>query len=133
MGCARTDGSVWPEGGGILLKLAPNEYIVAGSGIVIEFEKATENQIKSQALGEDGFAQAGGKGDKVISDGVISDKVMWKGERCGIGSVDEVKVNEDGTLSYIRRLNGDQDHQGRHVRISVGDFQILHVKLYEYK
>lgn len=127
------DGSVWPEGGGVLLRLAPNEYIVAGSGIVIKFEKATENQAKVQALGEDGFAQAGGKGDKVISDGVISDKVMWKGERCGIGSVDEVKVNEDGTLSYIRRLNGDQDHQGRHVRISVGDFQILHVKLYEYK
>ena len=89
---------------------------------------STENQIKSQALGEDGFAQAGGKGDKVISD-----KVMWKGARCGIGSVDEVKVDEDGTFSYIRRLNGDQDHQGRHVRISVGEFQILHVKLYEYK
>ncbi len=123
-----TDGSVWPEGGGVLLRLAPNEYIVAGSGIVIEFEKATENQAKVRALGEDGFAQAGGKGD-----GVISDKVMWKGARCGIGSVDEVKVNKDGTLSYIRRLNGDQDHQGRHVRISVGDFQILHVKLYEYK
>lgn len=59
-------------------------------------------------MAEDGFAQTGGKGD-----GVISDKVMWKGARCGIGSVDEVKVNEDGTLSYIRRLNGDQDHQGR--------------------
>ncbi|MDE8697843.1 DUF5597 domain-containing protein, partial [Bacteroides cellulosilyticus] len=81
-------------------------------GIVIEFEKATENQAKVRALGEDGFAQAGGKGE-----GVISDKVMWKGARCDIGSVDEVKVNEDGTLSYIRRLNGDQDHQGRHVRI----------------
>jgi hypothetical protein len=122
------DGSTWPEGGGILLRLAPNEYIVAGSGIVIEFEKTTENQTKAQALGEDGFAQAGGKGKKVTSD-----KVTWKGARCGIGSVDEVKVNEDGTFSYIRRLNGDQDHQGRHVRISVGDFRILHVKLYEYK
>lgn len=122
------DGSTWPEGGGILLRLAPNEYIVAGSGIVIEFEKTTENQTKAQALGEDGFAQTGGKGEKVISD-----KVTWKGARCGIGSVDEVKVNEDGTFSYIRRLNGDQDHQGRHVRISVGDFRILHVKLYEYK
>ena len=122
------DGSTWPEGGGILLRLAPNEYIVAGSGIVIEFEKTTEKQAKAQALGEDGFAQAGGKGEKVTSD-----KVTWKGARCGIGSVDEVKVNEDGTFSYIRRLNGDQDHQGRHVRISVGDFRILHVKLYEYK
>lgn len=127
------DGSTWPEGGGILLKLAPNEYIVAGSGIVIEFEKATENQTKVQALGEDGFAQAGRKGEKVISDGVVSDKQVWKGPRCGIGSVDEVKVNKDSTFSYIRRLNGDQDHQGRHVRISVGDFRILHVKLYEYK
>ncbi len=52
---------------------------------------------------------------------------------CGIGSVDEVEVNPDGTFSYIRRLNGDQDHQGRHVRISVGDYKVLHVKLYEYR
>lgn len=120
------DGSTWPEGGGILLKLAPDEYIVAGSGIVIEFEKATEQQDRVQTLGEDGFAQTGGEREKT------GDKVMWKGSRCGIGSVDEVKVNPDGTLNYIRRLNGDQDHQGRHVRISVGQFSILHVKLYEY-
>lgn len=53
--------------------------------------------------------------------------------RAGIGSVDEVNVNKDGSLKYIRRLNGDQDHQGRHVRIPVGEFSILHVKLYEYK
>ncbi|WP_297677215.1 DUF5597 domain-containing protein [uncultured Bacteroides sp.] len=122
------DGSAWPEGGGILLRLAPNEYIVAGSGIVIEFEKVSENQGKMQALGEDGFAQAGGKNGETANR-----KAEWKGARCGIGHVDEVQVNEDGTLSYIRRLNGDQDHQGRHVRISTGDFRILHVKLYEYK
>lgn len=122
------DGSAWPEGGGILLRLAPNEYIVAGSGIVIEFEKVSENQGKMQALGEDGFAQAGGKNGETANG-----KAKWKGARCGIGHVDEVQVNEDGTLSYIRRLNGDQDHQGRHVRISTGDFRILHVKLYEYK
>lgn len=122
------DGSTWPEGGGILLRLAPNEYIVAGSGIVIEFEKVSENQGKMQALGEDVFAQAGGKNGETANR-----KAEWKGARCGIGHVDEVQVNEDGTLSYIRRLNGDQDHQGRHVRISTGDFRILHVKLYEYK
>ena len=59
---------------------------------------------------------------------------VWEGGmRAGIGSVDEVNVNEDGSLKYIRRLNGDQDHQGRHVRIPVGEFSILHVKLYEYK
>ena len=32
-----TNGSIWPEGGGILLKLSKNEYVVAGSGIVLEF------------------------------------------------------------------------------------------------
>jgi len=31
-----------------------------------------------------------------------------------------------------RRMNGDQDHQGRHVRIPVGDYSIQHVKLYTY-
>lgn len=121
------DGSVWPEGGGILLRLAPNEYIVAGSGIVLEFKKQGENQVKSSpALGEDGFVSVGGKEQK-------QDNTWHGNKRAGIGSVDEISVNEDGSFNYIRRLNGDQDHQGRHVRIPVGEFSILHVKLYEYK
>ncbi|WP_418697988.1 DUF5597 domain-containing protein [Bacteroides sp.] len=124
-----TNGSVWPEGGGILLKLARNEYLVAGSGLVVEFAKTTEKKAaEAKTLGEDGFAQKGDGTDKVKND-----KMKWQGARCGIGSVDEVQVMEDGSLGYIRRLNGDQDHQGRHVRISVGECSILHVKLYEYK
>lgn len=121
------DGSVWAEGGGILLRLARNEYIVAGSGIVLEFKKENEDKVKvTQTLGEDGFVSVGGKAQKQES--------VWQGGmRAGIGFVDEVSVNEDGSLKYIRRLNGDQDHQGRHVRISVGEFSILHVKLYDYK
>lgn len=123
------NGSVWPEGGGILLKLARNEYLVAGSGLVVEFAKTTEKKAaETKALGEDGFVQKGDRTDKAKND-----KMKWQGARCGIGSVDEVQVMEDGSFGYIRRLNGDQDHQGRHVRISVGDFSILHVKLYEYK
>lgn len=53
-----TNGSIWPEGGGILLKLSKNEYIVAGSGIVLEFAKTSEKQTieKQKQLGEDGFA-----------------------------------------------------------------------------
>ena len=43
-----------------------------------------------------------------------------------------VAIQPDGSLRYLRRENGDQDHQGRHARISVGDYKILHVKLYEY-
>lgn len=99
-----TDGSEWPEGGGIIIRLNDNEYIVAGNGIVVEFKTLDE-------MKED-----------------VSPRT-----RCGIGSVDEVKVLPDGSFSYLRRLNGDQDHQGRHVRISVGDYKVLHVRLYEYR
>jgi hypothetical protein len=35
-------------------------------------------------------------------------------------------------LNIVRHLNGDQTHQGRHVRIPVGFFQIQHFKLYRY-
>lgn len=144
-----TDGSTWPEGGGILLKLAKDEYIVAGSGIVVEFAKSTEkkNADAAKALGEDGFVQAGKDSGELRKDGGelrkdakgfrIANREQatrtWSGSRCGIGFVDEVSVLSDGNLKYIRRLNGDQDHQGRHVRISVGEFRILHVKLYEYR
>ena len=120
-----TDGSVWPEGGGILIKLNTNEYLIAGSGIVITFEKESDNYTPTQNLGEDGFVNAGDSIFKVAK---------WNGEtRTGIASVDEVSISSDGNIKYLRRMNGDQDHQGRHVRIPVGKFAILHVKLYEYK
>ncbi|MDR0749835.1 MAG: DUF5597 domain-containing protein [Tannerellaceae bacterium] len=121
------NGTPWPEGGGILLKLNRNEYLVAGSGIVIEFEHRNEkNAVPPQPLGEDGFTANGENKDRRKAE-------MWSGLRAGIGSVDEVAINGDASFRYIRRLNGDQDHQGRHVRIPSGQFSILHVKLYEYK
>ncbi len=123
------DGSTWAEGGGILLKIAPYEYIVAGSGLVVEFKDITEKKAQKLLLGEDGFAQSG-SGSSHVSQAIIP---KWKGKRIGIGSVDEVRVNKDRTLTSFRRLNGDQTHQGRHVRIPVGEFSILHVKLYEYQ
>ncbi len=121
-----TDGSVWPETGGLILRLAKDEYIIAGSGIVVEFKKNEENKISEvKELGEDGFASAGGNTQK---------QTAWQGSaRVGIGPVDEITINEDGTFSYVRRLNGDQTHQGRHVRIGVDEFSILHVRLYEYR
>lgn len=80
----------------------------------------------SPALGEDGFASVGGKASKTEN--------SWQGGmRAGIGSVDEVNVNEDGSLKYIRLPEWRSGPSGRHVRIPVGEFSILHVKLYEYK
>lgn len=123
-----TDGSTWREGGGIIIRLAKNDYIIAGSGIVVVFQKTTEKeQEESKSLGEDGFADSG-KDQQNISNRLPS----FKGKRMGIGTVDQVNVNLDGSMKYIRRENGDQDHQGRHVRISVDDYKILHVRLYEY-
>lgn len=121
-----TDGSTWPEGGGLIIRLDKFEYIIAGSGIVIEFKDPEEIKgIVEKRLGEDGFVAAGGSSTA---------KETWNGnKRIGIGSVDEVSIDENGDMKYLRRMNGDQDHQGRHVRIGVDDFSILHVKLYEYR
>ena len=57
----------------------------------------------------------------------------FTGSRLGLLSVDEVCIDEQGQMHYLRRDNGDQSHQGRHARISVGDWKILHIQLYEYK
>lgn len=84
----------WPESGALIIELAPKEYLVAGTGVVITFD--------------------GGEGKNI-----------------GIGYIDEVEMR-DGKMIPLRRLNGDQDHQGRHLRIPVGDWSIQHVKLYEY-
>lgn len=124
-----TDGSIWPEGGAILQKMADNEYLLAGTGVVVAFasdyEKTREQQ---QVLGEDGFVAAGTQdsGFKIQDSG-------FNGSRKGIASVDEVSIDQQGRMRYLRRLNGDQDHQGRHVRIACGEWKILHVRLYDYK
>ena len=50
----------------------------------------------------------------------------------GLLSVDEGKYM-NGQWIAGRRLNGDQTHQGRHVRLNTGKFDIQRVKLYRYK
>lgn len=123
-----TSGQPWQEGGAVVVRLADDEYIIAGSGVVVSFQTKTEKQQENAvSTGEDGFALSGsgrtGKNDN--GNGFI-------GSRLGIGYVDEVEVEPGGRLRYVRRDNGDQSHQGRHARISVGEYKILHVKLYEY-
>ncbi len=121
-----TDGSTWPEGGAMLLRLGKFDYLLVGSGVVVDFKTSTEKmQTEQKQLGEDGFAEAGG------NVGQRADK-NFKGKRLGLLSVDEVKINGDGKMQYVRRHNGDQTHQGRHARIGVGEWKLLHIKLYEY-
>ncbi len=124
-----TNGSTWPEGGAILMKLADNEYLLAGTGVVVTFASDYEKtHDRQQVLGEDGFLTAGSTSS--ISHLPSS---IFNGPRKGIASVDEVSIDKQGQMNYLRRLNGDQDHQGRHVRIACGKWKILHVKLYDYR
>jgi beta-galactosidase GanA len=52
--------------------------------------------------------------------------------QAGILSVEEGRF-VNGNWTHIRWLNGDQTHQGRHVRIEPGHFGVRRVKLYTYK
>ena len=94
--------AVWPEMACIILRLAKEDYLVIGSGVVVTFSPA-ESSASWQ------------KGDK----------------RIGLAKCEEVEI-VDGRQQIVRHLNGDQTHQGRHIRIPVGAFQIQHFKLYRY-
>ena len=120
-----TDGTPWPDTGGLIIRLSPMDYIVAGTGLVLTFEPAgTAASGTTPLLGEDGFLLTG-------TDTAASAAPSSAG-RIGLASVEEVSVAPDGTLTRLRTLNGDETHQGRHVRIGVDDFKILHVTLYPY-
>ncbi len=54
------------------------------------------------------------------------------GPQVGLLSVEEGHF-VDGKWTHLRWLNGDQTHQGRHVRLEPGRFTILRVKLYQYR
>ena len=120
-----TDGSTWLEGGAMIVRLGKFDYLLAGSGVVVDFKTRTEKQQEQQKkLGEDGFAEAGNNSKSTAS--------KFSGSRLGLLAVDEVSIDSQGQMQYLRRHNGDQSHQGRHARISVGEWKILHIRLYEY-
>ncbi|MFL6208567.1 MAG: DUF5597 domain-containing protein [Pyrinomonadaceae bacterium] len=82
--------------GGLVIANAPDEFIFAGTGLVVTFE--------ADAPGE---------------------------PNVGILSAQEGKyVNGEWTPG--RWLNGDQTHQGRHLRLAPGKFDIQRIKLYRY-
>lgn len=75
-----------------------------------------------------------GKGEFIVAGTgvVISFKAAGSSsQNIGIGFIDEVKI-ANGKIIPTKRLNGDEDHQGRHLRIPVGTWSIQHIKLYEY-
>ena len=51
----------------------------------------------------------------------------------GIDVAEEGVFDEKGKWFAGRRLNGDQTHQGRHIRLPPGQFQIQQVRFYRYR
>jgi hypothetical protein len=78
------------------------------------------------AIGTDEFIFAG-TGLTVTFESDKSDNPL-----VGILSAEEGKF-EDGQWRSGRRLNGDQTHQGRHMRLVPGKFGIQRIKLYRYR
>lgn len=70
----------------------------------------------------------------IAGSGVIVTFASVDAERpiAGIESIDE-GVFKKGVWTPGRRLNGDQSHQGRHVRLPYGTFGIQRVRLYQYR
>ena len=92
----------WPEAACIILRLGKEDYLVIGSGVVVTYTDAKAGKSWK-------------KGDK----------------RIGLAKCESVNI-QDGEMQVVRHLSGDQTHQGRHVRIPVGQFDIQHFRLYRY-
>lgn len=93
---------IWPEAACMIIRLGEMDYLVIGSDVVLTFSPA----------------ECGDKwesGDSVI----------------GLLSCEEVEII-DSDFKILRHLNGDQTHQGRHVRIPHGVFSMQRVRLYKY-
>jgi hypothetical protein len=89
--------AVWPKAAGIVIATGPDEFVIAGTGVIVTFAPA--GQTKAQA---------------------------------GIVSIDE-GIYSDGKWIPGRRLNGDESHQGRQLRIPLGQFGIQRIQLYCYQ
>ncbi|MGH7993493.1 MAG: DUF5597 domain-containing protein, partial [Limisphaerales bacterium] len=86
----------WPRFGGLIISTGPDEYFIAGEGIIVTFAPNSP-------------------GDPIA----------------GIASIDEGTL-VNGRWIAGRRLNGDEDHQGRHLRLPPGQSGIQRVRLYRY-
>jgi beta-galactosidase GanA len=95
----RDPAAPWPRAAGLVVATGPDEFVVAGSGVIFTFA-------------------ADARGDPAQTVGLLS--------------VDEGSYQR-GVFVVRRRLNGDETHQGRHVRIPAGSFAIQRVKLYRYR
>ena len=111
---------------------APQRLILNGCALNVTFDKAADAGAPQPLTG--GLVIATGPDEFLIAGTAmtITFELDQPGPTLvGLLSVDEGKF-VNGEWKAGRRLNGDQTHQGRHVRISAGKFEIQKVKLYRY-
>ncbi|KAF2516737.1 GH35 family beta-galactosidase [Flavobacterium foetidum] len=63
---------------------------------------------------------------------VVTFKSLKENLNAGILKTDQGRFENEKWRTF-RHFNGDQTHQGRHLRISVGDYEIQKIKLYSYE
>ena len=102
---ALADGAVAATGGAVPASLPPG-------GLVI-------------ATGRDEFLFAG-------AGLTVTFASARSGDRVGLLNVEEVGF-DSGRPTHVRWLNGDETHQGRHVRLEPGRFSVQRVRLYRYR
>jgi len=87
--------AVWDATSAIIIQTSDDDFIIGGTGVVINFSST----------------------DTTLNAGIAHD---------------EKGLFENETWKPILVLNGDQTHQGRHVRMELGDWEIQRFKLYQY-
>ncbi|WP_318310135.1 DUF5597 domain-containing protein [Flagellimonas crocea] len=70
----------------------------------------------------------------IAGTGIVVTFKNWKKRDRTVGILkNEEGFFEDSEWKVLRHLNGDQTHQGRHIRISHGQYSIQRIELYEYE
>jgi hypothetical protein len=102
-----SEALTWPRAGGIIISTEPDSFVIAGNGIIVTFtlEPPMEGKV-----------------------GILS--IREKSDPHTLGGHKPSK--ESGWIDG-RWMNGDQSHQGRHLRLPLGTFSIQSIELYPYQ
>jgi hypothetical protein len=128
----------------------PKHLIINDLSLFVSFETVMPPALAAAVIGEDGMDAnarngvipagaiilATGPDEFVI--GGIGVTVTFSPAKAGpsvigILSAEEGGYDAQGKWQHLRWLNGDQTHQGRHIRLEPGRFSIQRVRLYRYQ
>jgi len=113
----------------------PQTMRVAGYEITVGFLDPWTTKDKQVIASHGGLIIRDGDDFWIAGQGMV---VTFRGVEgsaplVGLEVVEEGEFDAQGKWVAGRRLNGDQTHQGRHVRLAPGQFQIQRVRLYRYR